>query len=239
VVCTECGCKKLGAITERPAFYRSSAFAGFLLWTLGALGGLTGLVVPAFREWIGLGPYFIGIETAFAAWASFSAFHRCLWDTYFYHVEVTIPETVAAREPFEVDVQVVPHETLQGVSLSADLVSRHFVQDSHGQWSKRFRLQERFVLMRNQSLNGRKSDEFSIRFRAPFPIDVHDNMMHDVQVYLLKAAGLIVPGARHIADNMKESAGYFVRVRVKVGWFWRNYQKRVVSYYVGNQVLVS
>ena len=239
VVCPECGCKKLGAAQGRPALYRSAAFSGFLLWTLCAVGGLIGLLVPAFRNWIGLGPYFLGIAPVFALWASFSAFHRCLWDTYFHDVQVTVLDTVPAREPFEVDIQVVPHETLRRASLSADLVSRHFVEDSHGQWSKRFRLQDRFVLLRAQSLNGRKANEFSVRFRAPFPLDVHDHILHDIQVSTPKGLGLIVPGARHVAENMSESTGYFVRVPVRVGWFWMNYQKRVVSYYVGNQVLVS
>jgi hypothetical protein len=209
------------------------------LWSLLSAAGLLLIVVPRWREALGLSPVLVWLETPFALWACASSFVSARFDWWFKRIELAVPKAARAREPFEATLQIDTQRRVKDVTIVAELVDRYFEPRSEGKWETRTQQYEHRLLARRQELSAASTHAFTALFTAPMPLTEHESMSNEMLASLLSLAGWLVPLAGHAADNAREHGGYYVRFCLRVGLSRRIYEKRIISYHEGKTFLAG
>ncbi len=80
---------------------------------------------------------------------------------------------------------------------------------------------------------------FEAGFVAPFPASKHSDVMAEISADVLDLLGRFVPALRWNASNLREHGGYVVEATVRVGWVTRRLHRRLIAYYIGEQIHVG
>lgn len=223
----------------RPRWGETSGFWLGLSWSVAAMAGLVLLLFPDLRGRTGIGLWFIVPEVALAGYAAGSSFLSAVWERWFNQFEFEVPAHSATGQPFSVNLTLVPYETLDNVHVSVRLVDNFYTRsgDSGVETSSRTLGSER-PLIRGR-LRGRRSNVFAVEFLTPFPATKHSDVMAEITADVLDVVGIVVPAVRWNARNLREHGGYYVEAAVRVGLVPRRLKKRIIAYYIGEQIYLG
>lgn len=215
----------------RPPFYAVKGFVPLVIWGGLAVGGLSMLLFPNLRHGIGISWILVLLETLVTTSAAFTAAVEFIWNLHFRRVDILLPELVAAKDEVEVSINLVPYSILPGVSIQAEVLDRFFTQDPQsGAWQKHARAREFFEVARNQTLPGGRVSCFAVRFPAPYPSLLHENLSAEITASVLALFTWLVPGLSQAVRSLRHHGGFYVRVRVYVGPFRRTFERRFETY---------
>ncbi|MDF1524073.1 MAG: hypothetical protein P1P87_14815 [Trueperaceae bacterium] len=215
---------------EVPATWSAVAYGGL------TLAGIAVLLVPAWRAALGFDPRWVLLEIALAAVAWVASVQEAWFQRRFNAAKLEVPRQVRTGTPVEVALTLVPYERVDGVNLTVELVDRFYAEvtrKGRRQVETRQRVMERIVLARGEMLAGRRTHTYRLAFDAPFPSTVHEHLGAQLTASVLEPLGFLVPGLRHHARNLREHGGFFVRVTLRRGLWWRRFEQRVVVVHVG------
>ncbi len=219
-----------GRVRGRPPVYQIPGFFGTIFWAASCLCGVSVIASPALQQTVGVHAALGGLQALLSISAFLSSLLEFVWAFRFERIDIHAPDTIKAREEFEVDVNLVPYQTIQNVSVAIDLEDRYFEQNANGQWTAGRRNRDGHMMASKETLHGGRPACFACRFKAPMPSFQHQNLSMEMQASLLRLVGWLVPGVSQLAKNMKEHGGFFVRVRIGIGLFHRNIHRRIVTY---------
>ena len=220
-------------LADLPAFYAA------LLWAAVAVLATGLLLTPGWRAALGLGPAFLALGAASALGAAWSALTSALWRRLFNDMQLEVPRSVRSGDAFDATLTLVPYDGLPAVHVSFTLVDNFYQHEAGGGVETRSRRLDRQVALLGEPLAGRHSHVLHARFQAPFPATRHTDVVAEATASLLGALGLLVPGLRFTARNLREHGGYFVSATVRVGWLRRTFKRRIIAYYVGADLYVG
>jgi len=215
------------------------AFFGGLLWAVVAALGAALLLVPGWREAVGLGPWFVAVGTASALGAAWSSGTEALWQRLFNEMRLEVPRSVRSGEDFDAALTLVPYDGVPAVRVDFALVDNFYEHGRGNGIETRSRRLDHQVALLGEPLSGRHTHVLHARFQAPFPATRHTDLLAEVLASLLAPLGLLVPGLGLTARNLREHGGYFVRATVRVGWLRRTFKRRVIAFYVGADLFVG
>ena len=223
----------------RPRLQETSGFWLGLSWSVAALAGLVLLLMPDVRERTGIGLGLIVPEVALSGYAAVSSFLAAVWERWFNQFDFVVPPHSATGTPFEVNLTLVPYDTMNDVSIDLRLVDNFYTRsgDSGVETKSRDLGSER--VLRSGRLRGRRANVFSVEFLTPFPATKHSDVMADIMADVLDVIGLVVPAVRWNARNLREHGGYYVEATVRVGLIPRRLKKRVIAYHIGEQIYLG
>lgn len=210
-----------------------------LSWTTAALAGLVLLLFPDLRARTGLGLWFVVPEVALAGYAAVSSFLSAAWDRWFNQFEFRVPAHSRTGEEFTVSLDLVPYDTLENVHVSVRLVDNFYTKSSNNEVGTGSKLLGSERVLTRGRLRGRRNNVFEVGFLTPFPATKHNDVMAEIMADVLDVVGFVVPAVRWNARNLREHGGYFVEATVRVGLVPRRLKKRVVAFYIGDQIHVG
>lgn len=225
-------------IPAQPGLVSSFSFVLFVLWALLALIGL-GLLVTQTGATLGLPVPFLIVEVGLASLAALSSLVEAYWRHWFNEASLDAPKAVKSGEPFVAQLVLVPYLPLRHVHVRIAFVDRFFERSSKGQAVARQRAVAGETLLSGGEVRGRRREEFAATFIAPLPLTRHSDMASELVASLLGLFGWVVPGLKHAADNLREHGGYYLRATVRVGPLRRVYERRVIVYHLGRDLLVG
>jgi hypothetical protein len=225
-------------IPSRPRLAASASFVLFVLWALLTLIGLWLLLTPVGAA-LGLPLPLLMVEVGLASLAALSSLVEAYWRHWFNEASLEVPKAVKSGEPFVAQVVVVPYAPLRNVHVSIAFIDRFFVRNSKGQSVARQQAVGGETLLSGGSVRGRRREQFAATFIAPLPLNRHSDVTSELTASLLGLLGWVVPGLKHAADNLREHGGYYLRVTVRVGLLRRVYERRVIIYHLGRDLLVG
>ena len=223
-------------LPQQPALSEVPSFWFALGWLLAALLGGVALLSPSVLAATGLGRNFLLLEVATALYAAGSSTLNALWERWFNQVELHVPDHAATGEQFAATLTLVPYTSLVGVSVDVRLLDRFYERNGDGNVTTRSRVLGSFALLRRGALKGRRSAVFEAGFVAPFPASKHSDVMAEISADVLDLLGRFVPALRWNASNLREHGGYVVEATVRVGWVTRRLHRRLIAYYIGEQI---
>ena len=221
----------------RPA--QTAGFVPLAFWSALTIAGMLVLANPTWRESLGISPLFVGLEIAAAAAAALSSFVSVLWQQLFHEVRLEVPGTVRSGEEFEVALSLVPYRIVEKVHVRIELVDQYFRRDQQGRSQRQSMRLENVRLSPDRRLTPRRRHRFVSTFLGPLPVTRRTDVASEMQASVFRLLSPIVPALGHLARNLQEHGGYFVRAHVRVGLVKRVLEKRVVAYHIGSDILVG
>ncbi|MDZ7801681.1 MAG: hypothetical protein U5K81_12955 [Trueperaceae bacterium] len=214
-------------------FERPSAWLALLHGGL-ALLGATLLLRPDVAPWLSMVAPAQAIQVALSLGATLAAVNQAATERTFHEVALEIPERAPAGQEITADARVVPYVRTRGVNVTLELLENtyHRRQGRRGetQIQTRTRSLAKHRMVRGTTLPGRRASLFEAGFIAPFPAAGLRDVMAELQASLFGALAWLVPGFGHMARNLREHGGIWVRLTVRVGPFYRRVDRRVVVY---------
>jgi hypothetical protein len=156
----------------------------------------------------------------------------------FNDVQVVVPRHAAAGTSFEARLLLVPYSTLGNVTVRLRLSDRYFAGQGQQQEQVTNNL-ETLTALKDGRLPGRRATQLSAWFRAPYPVNRHASARAEMTGQVLGLLSVLVPALKFAAANHAEHGGFYVEAYVRVGLLSRRYHKRIVTYYLGQQILVG
>jgi hypothetical protein len=202
------------------------------MWALLAFGGFVVATAPGLIDRIGVAPIWVWAEVLLASAAAWSSLVQAVWTKRFHTAELSVPRGLRAALPFEASFLLVPFEKTEGVTVTFELVDRYVETVRHrgrSQLRTRQRVLERVRFEAGRPLGGRRRHRFDATFTAPLPSERHSNIQAELAASLAGFLAPIVPGLGHYARNLRAHGGYYVRARVRVGFWQRTFEEQVVS----------
>lgn len=222
-----------------PRLSRLPAFYVGLLWAVAATAGAALLLVPAWRQNLGLGPWFVTAGTASSLGATWASVSDALWRRLFNETRLEVPRSVRSGDDFDATLTLVPYDSVPVARVEFALVDNFYQHSGRAGVETRSRRLDHQVALAGERLSGRHAHVLHARFDAPFPATRHTDLLAEALASLLGPLGLLVPGLGFAARNLREHGGYFVRVTVRVGLLRRTFKRRVIAYFVGSDLYVG
>ena len=238
LVCDACGVARRHFedppvdIPRRPAWGEIGAAYLAGTYTLLALGGLTVALSPSLLAAIGIAREWVWIEVVLAGGAAYASALHAVFERSFNQAKLEVPRSVRTGLPFEAVVTLVPYERLERLWVTIELVDRYYEtvrRRGRREVRTRSRVLQSFRLQAGEPLAGRRHHTFRATFDAPIPSATHSNVQAEIAASIAAFFGPLVPGLSHHARNLRSHGGYYVRARVRTGWWRRSYEEQVVS----------
>ena len=167
--------------------------------------------------------------------ASVSSFFTAAWERIFNQVELQVPAHAAAGSTFDARLGLIPYSTVENVTVKLSFSDR-FYEDRGKEIELRTKKLDASELLKRGRLPGRRRTDIGAAFVAPFPMTKHTHMKADMNAGILSFFGVFVPALKFRAANLREHGGYVVEATVTVGWVKRKLHKRLLAYYIGEQI---
>lgn len=248
LVCDHCGVARRWHedppldLPAAPAWHEVGATYLAIMWATLALGGMLVLGLPSLRAWVGLAPGWLLLEVVLASAAAWSSWQEVFFSSRFNQLSLSAPPQVRSGQVLEMVLTLVPYARVDGMDVRFELFDRFYEDVRHNgrtQTQTRERLLERLVMARDHSLAGRRAHEMHAVFEAPFPSTVHEHLGSKIVASVIEPLGWLVPGLRHVAHNLREHGGFYVRATVRVGLWQRRFEQRVVSVHMSGDRIVA
>ena len=226
-------------LPTQPGFSEVPSFWFGVGWLLAAAAGGVLLLAPALLEVSGMGRNFLLLEVGASLYAAASSFLNAVWERWFNQIELLVPDHAATGKPFAATLTLVPYRELEGVTVKLKLIDRYFEREGTSGVKTLSRVLGSFTMLSSGELRGRRPASFEASFLTPFPATKHTDVMAEITADVLDFVARFVPAVGWNAANLREHGGYIVEAEMSVGIVKRRLHKRLIAYYIGEQIHVG